>query len=232
MKKKTVIWSVEDTDTSASPRCIPLVYEGISSLIPLLNTAAIREDIMDLQNGTAYHFYCRDTALPVFRVLISRYENGEMVPLSKEDMAAAAFASSHYLSEKEDDYEHGGLYTLEKAVNEFLMHEEDEVWARMCLQLYNCLLNGARVYLNSYEEDRKNGGMRLLFTSFEAMNQLSTASEKTLPLELLIRDIVEDDAESRGLAIMSNNGRGMRALLPKDALRDIYTLYLSEVSGS
>ena len=49
---------------------------------------------------------------------------------------------------------------------------------------------------------------------------------------LLIRDIVEDDAESRGLAIMSNNGWGMRALLPKDALRDIYTLYLSEVSGS
>ena len=44
MKKKTVIWSVEDADTTASPRCIPLVYEGISSLIPLLNTFSSQND--------------------------------------------------------------------------------------------------------------------------------------------------------------------------------------------
>ncbi|MBR3364042.1 MAG: hypothetical protein IKG53_04135 [Solobacterium sp.] len=232
MKKNTMIWSVDDEDTDNSPHCIPMVYEGISSLIPLLNTADIREDIMDLKNGTAYHFYCRDTALPVFRVLISRYENGEMVSLGNEDTAAVTFVRSHYLQTKEDDYEHGGLYSLEKAVNEFLMHEEEEVWARMCLQLYNCLLNGARVYLNSYEEDMKRGGMRLVFTSCEAKDHVPTASQKTLPLELLIRDIVEDDAKSRGLAIMSDNGWGMRALLPKDAVRDVYALYLAEVSGS
>ena len=37
---------------------------------------------------------------------------------------------------------------------------------------------------------------------------------------------------TRQLDTMSNNGWGMRALLPKEALKDIYVLYLSEVSGS
>lgn len=215
-----------------------IAFEGAASLIPFLNTASIREDILDLHNGIAYHFYCREAKLPVTAVYIVRYEkkgsSWQAVDMREEnDMAAAQFAGMYYLRDEEDEYASGCLYALERAVCGFLMNEGEETWQQMCLQLYNALLNHACIYLNSYEEDmNRRNGMRLMFTSEEAKNRLATASMKVLPLELLIRDIAVEDTASRGLSIMPDNGWGIMVSLPKEAVQEIYHLYLMEVSGS
>lgn len=235
-----IFWRLmsDDDQTFTTPERVRISYGGISSLIPFFNTADIREDMMDLKNGTAYRFFCRNGDLPVMSVLIARCEmtpsGWKMVNIGRqEDLKAAAFAISQYLRDGEDIYGRGQLRTLERRVNTFLMDNQEETWSRMCLQLYNCLLSGACVYLNRYEEDMNSrGGMRLMFTSQEAANWLDTSSSNVLPLELLLRDIVEDDSDSRGLAIMSDNGWQFTAVLPKEAVADLYHLYLSEVAGS
>ncbi len=233
------LWRLEADDEKGfgKPQKAVIAFAGAVSLIPLLNTASIREDVLDLHSGISYHFFCRQAKLPVGTVYIARYEKkGSAWKAAdmghEEDLFAAAFAGSHYLKEEEDDFANGCLYTLERAVNTFLMDESEDTWGQMCLQLYNALLNNACIYLNSYEEDMKRNGMRLMFTSKKAKERVSTASDKVLPLELLIRDIAEDDAASKGLSIMSDNGWNIMVTLPKEAVQEIYRLYLMEVSGS
>ena len=238
-KTETVIMyaDLDDDETLIDPIPVSLTYEGPASLIPYMNTADIKEDILDLHNGTAYHFYTRSNSFPVFSVYTARFENRngqwQITPMMEEDRTAVDFAVSHYLNHGADDERDGKLISLEKAVNVFLMEESEDSWTKMCLQLYSSLLNQACVYLNSYEDDiGKNRGMRLIFTSRKAAQRLKTASRKVLPLELLIRDIVQDDSRSRGLAIMSDNGWYLSAILPKKALKEVYFLYLSEIAGS
>lgn len=239
-KQILTLWRLEADDGKGfgGPQRAVIAFEGAASLIPFLNTASIREDILDLHNGISYHFYCRDTKLPAAAVYIARYEkkgsSWQAVDMSEErDMAAAEFAGMYYLRDEEDEYACGRLYTLEKSVCGFLMNEGEDTWQQMCLQLYNALLNRACIYLNSYEEDmNRRNGMRLMFTSEEAKNRFATASPKVLPLELLIRDIAVEDTASRGLSLMPDNGWGIMVSLPKEAVQEVYHLYLMEVSGS
>ena len=238
-KTETVIMyaDLDDEKTLIDPIPVSLAYEGPASLIPYMNTPDIKEDILDLHNGIAYHFYTRSSSFPVFSVYTARFENRNsrwlITPMQEEDRIAVQFAISHYLDHDADDERNGELISLEKAVNVFLMEESEDSWTKMCLQLYSSLLNQAYVYLNSYEDDIGiNNGMRLIFTSRKAAQRLKTASDRVLPLELLIRDIVQDDSRSRGLAIMSDNGWYLSAILPKKALKEVYFLYLSEIAGS
>ena len=238
-KQILTLWRLEADDKNGfgSPQKTGIAFEGTASLIPFLNTASIREDILDLHNGLSYHFFCREAKLPVTTVYIARCEKRgsgwQAADMTEEDISAAAFAGTYYLKSEEDDFAVGELYTLERAVCGFLMNEGEETWQQMCLQLYNALPNHACIYLNSYEDDMKNrNGMRLMFTSSQAKDRIRTASTKVLPLELLIRDIAEEDTASRGLSIMPDNGWGIMVSLPKEAVREIYHLYLMEVSGS
>lgn len=233
------IWRLEtdENDKPGVPENLRTAFTGPSSLIPFLNTADIQEDVMDLHDGTAYHFLYHRAPLPVWSVYIVKYvrtsSSWRTADLIPDDIAAAVFARSHYLNVEENDFANGQLISLGRAVSCFLMDEGEETWSRMCLELYNCLLNQACTYLNGYSDDMETrGGMRLMFVSREVKQRLETASPKVLPLELLIRDIAEDDAESRGLAIMSDNLWQFTAILPKETVQQLYALYLAEIQGS
>ena len=128
------IWRLEtdENDKPGVPENLKVTFTGPSSLIPFLNTADIQEDVMDLHDGTAYHFLYHRASLPVWSVYIVKYvrtssswRTADLVP---DDIAAAVFARSHYLNVEENDFANGQLISLGRAVSCFLMDEGEETF--------------------------------------------------------------------------------------------------------
>ena len=91
------IWRLEtdENDKPGVPENLKVTFTGPSSLIPFLNTADIQEDVMDLHDGTAYHFLYHRASLPVWSVYIVKYvrtsSSWRTADLIPDDIAAVGY---------------------------------------------------------------------------------------------------------------------------------------------
>ena len=235
MSQTNIVWKIEldEMGRSLPKQVFRIDLSQPRQMKNLLSYEHLKEECICLKNELIYHFVYRSTDDDICtKLIIYKTQNGMYKDLKEEtDTEAIVFAQSHYFNQEDDDYEHGQLNRLNRSAERFMMDQCEETFQLLCFDLFECMHEHAGVYVNAYQDDMKNrDGNRLLFTGYKATQWSLHSSKETLPLEWIIRDVAQDDSSSKGIYIATDNPWFLSAYLPKDVIKEVYSIYLQNFS--